>query len=235
MHQDLIVRGRKAWSPCAVRGDHELNAVKAALPGVASPLELPTKPRSCARSAAAPVHRPGRTSIHPGHCRPRRRLARRFRLRRQPGRQAPRWRELGARLPLRALPTCATWSTATRAPTARARWAWCRGIEVGHIFKLGQKYSAGAGGEVLDDAGQGTHHVMGCYGIGVSRASSPPRSSRTTTRPASSGPRPSRPSGGALPAQHAQSAAVREEAERSMRTGAAASTCCWMTATSARA
>ena len=44
-----------------------------------------------------------------------------------------------------------------------------RGIEVGHIFQLGTKYSAALNAQVLDDAGQNRTVTMGCYGIGVSR------------------------------------------------------------------
>jgi len=44
-----------------------------------------------------------------------------------------------------------------------------RGIEVGHIFKLGTKYSEAMGCRYLDAAGQQRTVVMGCYGIGVSR------------------------------------------------------------------
>jgi prolyl-tRNA synthetase len=44
-----------------------------------------------------------------------------------------------------------------------------RGIEVGHIFKLGTKYSAALGATVLDDAGQERPLFMGCYGIGIGR------------------------------------------------------------------
>ena len=44
-----------------------------------------------------------------------------------------------------------------------------RGIEVGHIFQLGDKYSEAMGAVVLDDAGRATRLVMGCYGIGVTR------------------------------------------------------------------
>jgi len=43
-------------------------------------------------------------------------------------------------------------------------------IEVGHIFKLGQKYTKVFDVTVLDAAGQRVHPVMGCYGIGVERA-----------------------------------------------------------------
>lgn len=44
-----------------------------------------------------------------------------------------------------------------------------RGIEVGHIFKLGNKYSAAMNASVLDENGKARVMEMGCYGIGVSR------------------------------------------------------------------
>jgi prolyl-tRNA synthetase len=44
-----------------------------------------------------------------------------------------------------------------------------RGIEVGHIFQLGQKYSSALKAEVLDEHGKSVTLTMGCYGIGVSR------------------------------------------------------------------
>ncbi|MCB9879168.1 MAG: proline--tRNA ligase [Planctomycetes bacterium] len=44
-----------------------------------------------------------------------------------------------------------------------------RGIEVGHIFKLGTKYSKAMGATFMDQGGKPTPFVMGCYGIGVSR------------------------------------------------------------------
>jgi len=44
-----------------------------------------------------------------------------------------------------------------------------RGIEVGHIFKLGTKYSDAIGLRVLDEKQQMRSVIMGCYGIGVSR------------------------------------------------------------------
>ncbi|MDD5643450.1 MAG: proline--tRNA ligase, partial [Syntrophales bacterium] len=44
-----------------------------------------------------------------------------------------------------------------------------RGIEVGHIFKLGSKYSQALKATFLDEAGQEQYIFMGCYGIGVSR------------------------------------------------------------------
>lgn len=44
-----------------------------------------------------------------------------------------------------------------------------RGIEVGHIFQLGDKYSKAMKAKVLDDNGREQTMIMGCYGIGVSR------------------------------------------------------------------
>lgn len=44
-----------------------------------------------------------------------------------------------------------------------------RGIEVGHIFQLGTKYSEAMGATCLDENGKATVMPMGCYGIGVSR------------------------------------------------------------------
>jgi len=45
----------------------------------------------------------------------------------------------------------------------------CRGIEVGHIFQLGDKYSKAMNATYLDENGQQQVMTMGCYGIGVSR------------------------------------------------------------------
>jgi prolyl-tRNA synthetase len=44
-----------------------------------------------------------------------------------------------------------------------------RGIEVGHVFQLGQKYAEAMNATVLDDQGKAQVMFMGCYGIGVSR------------------------------------------------------------------
>jgi len=45
----------------------------------------------------------------------------------------------------------------------------CRAIEVGHVFKLGTKYSEKFGAVYTDDERQSRFMVMGCYGIGISR------------------------------------------------------------------
>jgi prolyl-tRNA synthetase len=46
---------------------------------------------------------------------------------------------------------------------------FARGVEVGHVFKLGTKYSQAMGATYLDENGRSQPMIMGCYGIGVSR------------------------------------------------------------------
>lgn len=54
-------------------------------------------------------------------------------------------------------------------PDGKGKLDICRGIEVGHIFQLGNKYSTSMNATVLDENGKQRHLEMGCYGIGVSR------------------------------------------------------------------
>jgi len=46
---------------------------------------------------------------------------------------------------------------------------FAHGVEVGHVFKLGSKYSEALGANVLDERGRLVPCVMGCYGIGINR------------------------------------------------------------------
>ncbi len=55
------------------------------------------------------------------------------------------------------------------APNGEGTLTIKRGIEVGHIFQLGQKYSEALSAKVLDQNGKAKVMTMGCYGIGVSR------------------------------------------------------------------
>ncbi len=55
------------------------------------------------------------------------------------------------------------------APDDSGELSLIRGIEVGHIFQLGTKYSEAMNAVVMDENGRGQHPWMGCYGIGVSR------------------------------------------------------------------
>jgi prolyl-tRNA synthetase len=54
-------------------------------------------------------------------------------------------------------------------PTGKGHLKLARGIEVGHIFQLGTVYSAPMKALVLEDSGRETPLFMGCYGIGVTR------------------------------------------------------------------
>lgn len=54
-------------------------------------------------------------------------------------------------------------------PDGQGTLALARGIEVGHVFALGRRYSEAMQCTVLDEAGKAVHPAMGCYGIGVSR------------------------------------------------------------------
>lgn len=54
-------------------------------------------------------------------------------------------------------------------PDGKGKLSICRGIEVGHIFQLGSKYSEAMGATFLDEVGNSSALEMGCYGIGVSR------------------------------------------------------------------
>ncbi|WP_116137498.1 proline--tRNA ligase [Trinickia diaoshuihuensis] len=54
-------------------------------------------------------------------------------------------------------------------PDGKGQIEICRGIEVGHVFQLGTKYSEAMGATFLDENGKPQPMVMGCYGIGITR------------------------------------------------------------------
>lgn len=54
-------------------------------------------------------------------------------------------------------------------PDGKGKLKFARGIEVGHVFQLGDKYSKSMNLTVLGEDGKAFHPQMGCYGIGVSR------------------------------------------------------------------
>jgi prolyl-tRNA synthetase len=56
-----------------------------------------------------------------------------------------------------------------RCPVCGATLASKRGIEVGHVFKLGTAYSEKMGAVYIDEKGESHPIVMGCYGLGISR------------------------------------------------------------------
>lgn len=56
-----------------------------------------------------------------------------------------------------------------KCPKCQGTLTIARGVEVGHIFKLGTKYSASMGATFIDENGEDKPLEMGCYGIGINR------------------------------------------------------------------
>jgi prolyl-tRNA synthetase len=168
----LLVEGSESGQLVGLllRGDHELNAVKAQkLPGVASPLRL-----------ATPEAVQAATGCEPGYLGP-------------VGLSLPLYADHAALaladfvcganerdMHLRGvnwqrdlpLPTAADLRNVVEgdpSPTGKGKLRIVRGIEVGHIFQLGRKYSEAMNATVLDESGKSIAMFMGCYGIGVTR------------------------------------------------------------------
>lgn len=167
----LMVEGDKSGVVALlVRGDHELNAIKAQkLPGVASPL------RMASREAVLAA-----TGCEPGYLGPR-------------GLTCPVYADHAAlaladfvcganKLDIHL--TGVNWGRdlpepipadlrnvveGDPSPGGAGRLVIRRGIEVGHIFQLGRKYSEAMQASVLDESGKPVTMFMGCYGIGVTR------------------------------------------------------------------
>jgi len=167
----LMVEGDKgSVVALLVRGDHELNAIKAQkLPGVASPL------RMASREAVLAA-----TGCEPGYLGPR-------------GLTCPVYADHAAlaladfvcganKLDIHL--TGVNWGRdlpepipadlrnvveGDPSPGGAGRLVIRRGIEVGHIFQLGRKYSEAMQASVLDESGKPVTMFMGCYGIGVTR------------------------------------------------------------------
>jgi prolyl-tRNA synthetase len=153
-----------------VRGDHDLNATKAQrLPGVAAPLRMAGAER-IARATGAPAGYLGPVGL-------------RCRIYVDHSALALADFVCGANEKDMHL-TGVNWdrdvSGVTAAdirnvregdpsPTGRGRLKIARGIEVGHIFQLGSKYSEPLKARVLTESGSEVTLLMGCYGIGVTR------------------------------------------------------------------
>jgi prolyl-tRNA synthetase len=153
-----------------VRGDHELNAVKAQkLPGVLSPLKM----ASAEQVRAA-------TDCEPGFIGPvgldlkvyaDRAAAQASDFvcganRRDLHLAGVNW---GRDLPEPVVADIRNVVPGDRSPSGTGILGIARGIEVGHIFQLGRKYSQAMNATVLDEQGQSVTMFMGCYGIGVTR------------------------------------------------------------------
>lgn len=153
-----------------IRGDHELNAVKSQkLEGVASPLKMTGADRIRAAAGAepgfiGPVGFKGR--IYVDHAAAH--LAD-FVCGANEKDMHYRGVNWGRDLPDQRSVDIRNVQEGDPSPTGRGRLQIARGIEVGHIFQLGQLYSAAMNASVLDEQGKALTMYMGCYGIGVTR------------------------------------------------------------------
>lgn len=153
-----------------VRGDHTLNEVKAAThPAIASPLTFATDAEVRAVMGAGPG------SLGPVNCPIPIIADRQVALCSDFGAGANRdgWHYFGINWGRDCPePECADLRNAQEgdpAPDGSGTYQIRRGIEVGHVFQLGQKYSESMGATVLDENGKQATLYMGCYGIGITR------------------------------------------------------------------
>jgi prolyl-tRNA synthetase len=153
-----------------IRGDHELNAVKSQkLDGVASPLKMAGAERIRAAAGAepgfiGPIGFKGR--IYVDHAAAH--LAD-FVCGANEKDMHYRGVNWGRDLPDQPSVDIRNVQAGDPSPTGRGTLQIARGIEVGHIFQLGQLYSAAMNASVLDEQGKALTMFMGCYGIGVTR------------------------------------------------------------------
>ena len=153
-----------------VRGDHELNAIKAQkLPGVVSPLKM-ASPESVRKATGSEPGYLGviglRCTVYADHAA----LALADFV---SGANEKDMHYTGTNWERDvATPTAADIRNVVEgdpSPSGKGRLKLARGIEVGQIFQLGQKYSIPMKATVLDESGKDITLFMGCYGIGVTR------------------------------------------------------------------
>jgi prolyl-tRNA synthetase len=167
----LIVEGTEgSVVALVVRGDHELNAIKAQkLPGVVSPLKM-ASPDSVRQATGS---EPGYLGVIGLRCKV---YADHAALALADFVSGANEKDMHY--------TGTNWERDVTAPTAvdirnvvegdpspsgKGRLKLARGIEVGQVFQLGQKYSIPMKATVLDESGKDITLFMGCYGIGVTR------------------------------------------------------------------
>ena len=167
----LIVEGEDdSLVALVLRGDHELNAVKAAkLPGISSPLTMAGAAQiqaelGCGIGSLGPVGLSiplwvDRAAAPLADC--------------VCGANQDGWHLTGVNwdrdLPEPECVDIRNVQAGEPSPDGQGQLRIARGIEVGHIFQLGDKYSQALKATCLDEQGRAVTLQMGCYGIGVSR------------------------------------------------------------------
>ena len=166
----LIVDGDETPVALVLRGDHELNAIKAAkLPGVSTPLQM-SDAKTIHEATGSPTGFAGPIGMgipvyfdHATH------LMSDFVCGANEldahltgvnfGRDLDEPDTVDLRNVVEGDPT----------PGGNGTLSIARGIEVGHIFQLGDQYSKAMGATVQDQDGKAVNMQMGCYGIGITR------------------------------------------------------------------
>jgi prolyl-tRNA synthetase len=167
----LLVHGRDGGLVALlVRGDHELNAIKAAkLPQVASPLLMASEGDIRTAIGAGPGSLGPLKLTLPIIAD--RAVAQLADFSAGANADGKHWFGINWErdLPLPEVADIRNVVEGDPSPDGKGTLQIKRGIEVGHIFQLGRKYSEAMKAAVLDEGGKAVTLTMGCYGIGVSR------------------------------------------------------------------
>ena len=167
----LIVKGEESLVALLLRGDHELNKIKAEkIEGVASPLEFAAEEdilRSCHCKPGSigpigltiPIIADRSVMLMSDFVCGANEDGKHF--------QGVNW-ERDLPIPEHVV-DIRTVVEGDPSPDGNGEITLARGIEVGHIFQLGTKYSASMKAGVINEGGKNQIMLMGCYGIGISR------------------------------------------------------------------
>ncbi len=168
----LLVKGEESLVALVLRGDHELNLIKAQkLDGVLEPLEFASEAEVNAAAGALPGSvgpvglqtsmyvDPEAVAIADFACGANRDGYHY---------QGVNW-DRDVALDEARIVDIRNVVAGDKAPNEQGVLAFLRGIEVGHIFQLGSIYSEPMQATVLDQNGHSVAPIMGCYGIGITR------------------------------------------------------------------
>lgn len=166
----LLVKGEAGPVALVLRGDHDLSPVKAeAVPGVRTPLQFADASEVQAAGAVKGFAGPAGLAVKVVADHAALQLADFY-----CGANRPDVHHKNANwerdMPLPEAADLRKAAAGDRCPAAGGGALEIRrGIEVGHIFQLGQKYSRAMNATCLNEAGEAVPMFMGCYGIGVTR------------------------------------------------------------------
>jgi prolyl-tRNA synthetase len=168
----LIVQGDEGPIAIILRGDHELNEIKAAkLDGVLQPVTFASEAEITAATGASPGSLgPVNSQIPYLVDREAAALADFVCGANQDGKHfsGVNWQR-DCPLDEQQIVDARNVVEGDAAPDGQGQLKFLKGIEVGHIFQLGTVYSAAMDANVLDQDGRSLTPVMGCYGMGVTR------------------------------------------------------------------